>query len=91
VARLFGPVCVLWFLTLAGLGLWHVGDGPPVLASFNPTWGLGFLSGPGVAFVVLGAVFLAVTGGEALYADLGHFGRGRSCWPGSRWCCPRWC
>ena len=76
VAKLFGPVCVLWFLALAGLGLWHIADGPQVLASFNPTWGIGFLVGhPGVAFAVLGAVFLAVTGGEALYADLGHFGR----------------
>jgi KUP system potassium uptake protein len=76
VAKLFGPICVLWFLALAGLGLWHIADGPLVLASFNPLWGLDFLvDHPGVAFVVLGAVFLAVTGGEALYADLGHFGR----------------
>ena len=76
VARLFGPVCVVWFLTLGGLGLWHIADGPAVLAAFNPLWGVGFLlNHTGVAFVVLGAVFLAVTGGEALYADLGHFGR----------------
>ncbi|MFN5998466.1 MAG: potassium transporter Kup [Paracoccaceae bacterium] len=76
VARLFGPICVLWFLTLGGLGLAHIAEEPFVLASFNPAWGLGFLIGhPGVAFVVLGAIFLAVTGGEALYADLGHFGR----------------
>jgi KUP system potassium uptake protein len=76
VATLFGPVCVLWFLALAGLGIWHIADAPFVLASFNPVWGVEFLWGhPGVAFVVLGAVFLAVTGGEALYADLGHFGR----------------
>lgn len=76
VARLFGPVCVLWFLSLAGLGLLHIAEGPQVLISFNPVWGLDFLvDHPGVAFVVLGAIFLAVTGGEALYADLGHFGR----------------
>ncbi|WP_149589952.1 potassium transporter Kup [Tabrizicola flagellatus] len=76
VARLFGPICVVWFLTLAGLGLWHIAEEPRVLAAFNPLWGLGFLwHNGGVAFVVLGAVFLAVTGGEALYADLGHFGR----------------
>jgi KUP system potassium uptake protein len=76
VARLFGPICVVWFLTLAGLGLWHIAEEPRVLAAFNPLWGLGFLwQNTGVAFVVLGAVFLAVTGGEALYADLGHFGR----------------
>ena len=60
----------------AGLGLWHIGETPSVLASFNPIWGLVFLfEHTGVAFVVLGAIFLAVTGGEALYADLGHFGR----------------
>ena len=76
IARLFGPICVVWFLTLAGLGLWHIGETPSVLASFNPIWGLVFLfEHTGVAFVVLGAIFLAVTGGEALYADLGHFGR----------------
>lgn len=76
MARLFGPVCVLWFISLAGLGLTHIAEGPLVLASFNPVWGLDFLvDHPGVAFVVLGAIFLAVTGGEALYADLGHFGR----------------
>jgi KUP system potassium uptake protein len=76
VAALFGPVCVAWFLALGLLGLWHIADTPWVLASFNPVWGVDFLiDHTGVAFVVLGAVFLAVTGGEALYADLGHFGR----------------
>lgn len=76
VAALFGPICLVWFLTLAGLGLWHIAEDPLVLAALNPLWGLGFLwQHTGVAFVVLGAVFLAVTGGEALYADLGHFGR----------------
>jgi KUP system potassium uptake protein len=76
VAALFGPVCVVWFLALGGLGLWHIADGPMVLRAFSPVWGVDFLlHHPGVAFVVLGAVFLAVTGGEALYADLGHFGR----------------
>lgn len=76
VAALFGPICLVWFLTLAALGLWHIADEPAVLAAFNPLWGIQFLlSNTGVAFVVLGAVFLAVTGGEALYADLGHFGR----------------
>ena len=76
VAMFFGPVCALWFLALAGLGLVHIVDAPQVLHAFSPIWGVGFLaSHPGVAFVVLGAVFLAVTGGEALYADLGHFGR----------------
>ncbi len=76
VARFFGPICVLWFVVLGGLGLWHISDDPRVLASINPVWGAEFLiRHPGVAFAVLGAVFLAVTGGEALYADLGHFGR----------------
>lgn len=76
VAKLFGPICVVWFLTLAVLGLSHIGNAPSVLASFNPIWGASFLiNHTGVAFVVLGAVFLAATGGEALYADLGHFGR----------------
>jgi KUP system potassium uptake protein len=76
VATLFGPICVVWFTALAGLGLWHIADEPSVLAAFNPLWGTSFLlHHTGVAFVVLGAVFLAVTGGEALYADLGHFGR----------------
>ncbi|MBL9050350.1 MAG: potassium transporter Kup [Tabrizicola sp.] len=76
VAMLFGPICALWFLALAGLGLWHILEAPDVLRAFSPIWGADFLlDHPGVAFVVLGAVFLAVTGGEALYADLGHFGR----------------
>jgi KUP system potassium uptake protein len=76
VAMLFGPICLLWFLALAGLGLWHIVEAPAVLRAFSPLWGADFLlDHPGVAFAVLGAVFLAVTGGEALYADLGHFGR----------------
>lgn len=76
IARFFGPITVVWFLTLGGLGLWHMSANPAILAALNPAWGLGFLlAHKGVAFVVLGAVFLAVTGGEALYADLGHFGR----------------
>lgn len=76
VALFFGPITALWFLALAALGLWHVAEAPGVLAAVNPLWGLSFLiNHPGVAFAVLGAVFLAVTGGEALYADLGHFGR----------------
>jgi KUP system potassium uptake protein len=76
VAKLFGPICVLWFFALGALGIQYLLEAPQVLASFNPVWGAAFLLGnPGIAFVVLGAVFLAVTGGEALYADLGHFGR----------------
>ncbi len=76
VALLFGPVTVIWFAVLGGLGIWHLIETPSVIASLNPVWGAQFLlNHTGVAFVVLGAVFLAVTGGEALYADLGHFGR----------------
>ena len=76
VARLFGPVTVIWFLVLGGLGLLHLLEAPIVLRAFNPLWGLGFVTSHlGTAFAVIGAVFLAVTGGEALYADLGHFGR----------------
>ena len=76
VARLFGPVMAAWLLVLAWLGLSHMAENPAVLAAFNPAWAIGFLiEHSKVAFVVLGAVFLAVTGGEALYADLGHFGR----------------
>lgn len=76
IAGLFGPVTAVWFLVLAGLGLWHIGENPGVLRAFDPLWGLRFLvSHEVVAFAVLGAVFLAVTGAEALYADLGHFGR----------------
>ncbi|MFV0384061.1 potassium transporter Kup [Paracoccus sp. (in: a-proteobacteria)] len=72
----FGPITVIWFLTLAGLGLWHVMSAPQVLSALSPVWGVDFLiEHSALAFAVLGAVFLAVTGAEALYADLGHFGR----------------
>ncbi len=76
VARLFGPVTAVWFLVLAAMGAWHIAETPWVTSAFSPVWGVMFLlHHTGVAFVVLGTVFLAVTGGEALYADLGHFGR----------------
>ena len=76
VAAAFGPVMVLWFLVLAVLGLTHISDDPGVLAAINPYYAAQFLLSHGViGLVTLGAVFLAVTGGEALYADLGHFGR----------------
>jgi KUP system potassium uptake protein len=76
IARWFGPITAVWFLTLGGLGTWHMLANPGVLAALNPIWAITFLTQHAtVAFVVLGAVFLAVTGGEALYADLGHFGR----------------
>ena len=76
VASAFGPVMVVWFSCLAVMGLIHISDDPSVLAAINPLYGIEFLLSHGtIGMVTLGAVFLAVTGGEALYADLGHFGR----------------
>jgi KUP system potassium uptake protein len=76
VASAFGPVMVVWFGTLGVLGLIHIADDPSVLAAINPIYAVQFLLSHGtIGLVTLGAVFLAVTGGEALYADLGHFGR----------------
>ncbi len=76
VAALFGPVMTLWLLTLAALGLWHIKDDWSVLRAINPYWAARFLIENGyVGFVILGSVFLAVTGAEALYADMGHFGK----------------
>jgi KUP system potassium uptake protein len=76
VATFFGPIMVIWFAAIAVAGLWHVVQDPGVLAAFNPAYGIRFVANHGViGLVTLGAVFLAVTGAEALYADLGHFGR----------------
>jgi len=76
VASAFGPVMVVWFASLAVMGLVHINDDPSVLAAINPFYAVQFLLSHGtIGLVTLGAVFLAVTGGEALYADLGHFGR----------------
>jgi KUP system potassium uptake protein len=76
VASAFGPVMVVWFATLGVLGLVHLADDPSVMAAINPLYAIQFLLSHGtIGLVTLGAVFLAVTGGEALYADLGHFGR----------------
>ncbi|KKB09964.1 potassium transporter Kup [Devosia chinhatensis] len=76
VATVFGPVTAVWFLTLGVSGLVHIIEYPAVLQALNPFLGIQFLATHiGIAFVVMGAVFLAVTGAEALYVDLGHFGR----------------
>jgi KUP system potassium uptake protein len=76
VGKLFGPICLAWFLALAASGLWNIGQHPGVLAALDPRHALGFVTGYGVAsYVVLGSVLLAITGAEALYADLGHFGK----------------
>jgi KUP system potassium uptake protein len=75
VATAFGPVMVLWFVTIAVLGLLHISDDPKVLFAINPWYAVYFMLNHGViGLVTMGLVFLAVTGGEALYADLGHFG-----------------
>ena len=76
VASFFGPVMTLWFIATAAAGLDHIADDPGVLAALNPAHAVSFLASHGyIGLVTLGAVFLAVTGAEALYADLGHFGR----------------
>lgn len=76
VAALFGPVMIVWFFTLAVLGLVHILDDLSIFKALNPYYAIRFLFENGkIGFIVLGSVFLAVTGGEALYADMGHFGR----------------
>ena len=76
VGKIFGPIMVAWFLTLAVLGAAQLVRSPGVLQALNPWWALQFFLHHGVhAWLALGAVVLAVTGGEALYADMGHFGR----------------
>jgi KUP system potassium uptake protein len=76
VASFFAPVMTIWFVAIAAAGLLHIRDDPGVLAAINPAYAVAFLYGHGdVGLVTLGLVFLVVTGAEALYADLGHFGR----------------
>ncbi|MGE5565646.1 MAG: potassium transporter Kup [Parcubacteria group bacterium] len=76
VARFFGPICLVWFAVLAALGFTHLVQAPGVLLALSPTYAVGFLATHGgTGLFVLGSVFLTVTGAEALYADLGHFGR----------------
>ena len=76
VANFFGPIMAFFFVVIALLGAIHIPDAPRILRAFNPFVGLAFLFGHGlIGVIVLGSVFLAVTGAEALYADMGHFGR----------------
>ena len=76
VAAFFGPVMVIWFFAIAIAGLLHLRDDPSVFAAINPIYAVEFVSSHShIGLITLGAVFLVVTGGEALYADLGHFGR----------------
>ncbi len=75
VGALFGPVMIVWFLALAGFGIAEIIDQPGIFRAMNPIWGIEFLFDHGFsAFVALGSVVLALTGAEALYADMGHFG-----------------
>ncbi len=77
VAAWFGPIVIVWFIVMAIGGALHIAANPGVLLAINPLYAVGFLAEHGlIGLIALGAVFLAVTGAEALYADLGHFGRG---------------
>jgi KUP system potassium uptake protein len=76
VGMAFGPVCVLWFVSLGAVGIWNIGQEPTILRAIDPAYALHFVTAHGYAsFLVLGSVLLAFTGAEALYADMGHFGK----------------
>ena len=76
VGAFFGPITAVWFLVIGAIGIWHIAENPAVLAAADPAYAVSFLvANPLLGFLVLGAVFLALTGGEALYADMGHFGK----------------
>lgn len=76
IGKVFGPIMALWFFAIAALGIWGIIQHPAVLLAINPYYGINFLFSNGFAsFLVLGGVFLCVTGAEALYADMGHFGK----------------
>ena len=77
IGSAFGPIMLVWFIAIGGLGVWGVARHPSVLVAFNPYYGLRLIADNGFAgFLVLGGIFLCVTGAEALYADMGHFGKG---------------
>ena len=76
LAKFFGPITAVWFLSLGGLGLFHIFDDISILRALSPHYGVMLLINDGfLGFIILGSVFLAVTGAEALYADMGHFGK----------------
>jgi KUP system potassium uptake protein len=76
IGKFFGPITVVWFVVIAVLGIVHIATNPAVLLALNPYYALRFMwLQPGTTFIILGAVVLCVTGGEALYADMGHFGK----------------
>ncbi|MDR2990928.1 MAG: potassium transporter Kup [Burkholderiaceae bacterium] len=76
IGKFFGPIMLIWFAAIAALGVYRIAGHPAILLALLPTHAFGFIGRyPGIAFVILGAVVLCVTGGEALYADMGHFGK----------------
>jgi KUP system potassium uptake protein len=76
IGKFFGPITVVWFITIAVLGVSHIVENPAILWAVSPHYALMFMwTQPGTTFIILGAVVLCVTGGEALYADMGHFGK----------------
>ncbi len=76
IGRAFGPVMVIWFVVVGLLGVPHIVDNPTILRALSPSYGLEFIvHDPGIAFIAMGSVVLAITGAESLYADMGHFGR----------------
>ena len=76
MGRFFGPIMVVWFVVIAGLGIINIAADPHILVAISPHYAVGFMwNNPSVTFIILGAVVLCVTGGEALYADMGHFGK----------------
>lgn len=76
VGRFFGPIVIGWFITLAAVGIWHIVQSPSILQAIHPQYAWQFLQARGAGvFLAIGAILLAVTGAEALYADMGHFGR----------------
>jgi KUP system potassium uptake protein len=76
IGKFFGPITLVWFAVLSVLGLVHIASNPAILWAVSPYYAIGFMwANPGITFIILGAVVLCVTGAEALYADLGHFGK----------------
>ncbi|MCY7308559.1 MAG: potassium transporter Kup [Rhodoferax sp.] len=76
IGKFFGPLTLVWFVVIGVLGVMQIASYPPILRAISPHYALGFMfANPGITFIILGAVVLCVTGAEALYADLGHFGK----------------
>lgn len=76
IGKLFGPITLVWFAMIASLGIYHIASHPEILWAISPHYAIAFIfNEPSITFLILGAVVLCVTGGEALYADMGHFGK----------------